>query len=137
MLRRIRYVVFLVGLLPLHAAIAQETRTWVCTMNKATGFIFKDGSWVSTDFVANGKFIIRGIQIEQNHVIRYQLRSADSEFWSPCNVDHEFISCEFPTEVVFDTRTLRFLWSYRVGYIDGRDDNQNTPAIGIGTCSLS
>jgi len=135
MLRQVGCVLILIGFLPLHSAVAQESHTWVCSLDKVTGFIFKDGNWVSTDFAANSKFIIRGIETKRSRGTIYQLRSAESENWSACDVDDEYVSCPFPTEVLFDTRTLRFLWSYRAGYIDGRDDNQNSPAIGIGTCA--
>ena len=137
MARRIRCLLLLVAFLSPGTALGQEPLSWLCTLDKVTGFMFKDGAWISTNFTAKGGFIVERIRRERDHGIRYQLRSTDSKYWSSCDVDHEFVSCQFPTEVVLNTKSLRFLWSYRVGYIDGRDDNQNTPAIGIGKCSPS
>jgi hypothetical protein len=39
------------------------------------------------------------------------------------------------TEYIFNVRTNRFLAIYRVGYVAGEDNNQNTPSIQGGTCT--
>ena len=44
--------------------------------------------------------------------------------------------CEiFFGEFLVNLKTKRFLKSYLFGYIDGNDNNNNTPAVTIGKCS--
>jgi hypothetical protein len=38
-------------------------------------------------------------------------------------------------EYAFDLETNRFMVDYLVGYLGGKDDNSDTPAISIGTCT--
>jgi hypothetical protein len=38
-------------------------------------------------------------------------------------------------ELLFNKNTMRFLSTYMFGYLDGIDNNDNTPAISIGVCS--
>jgi hypothetical protein len=52
--------------------------------------------------------------------------------WSDGTVEncHDFI-----TTYKFNLRTGRFLSIYAIGYIDGKDDDSNTPVISGGTCT--
>jgi hypothetical protein len=50
--------------------------------------------------------------------------------------DSGYFSCNLTGgDLTVDLGTLRFLKSYTWGYVDGVDDNRNTPFIMVGTCS--
>lgn len=38
-------------------------------------------------------------------------------------------------EFRINVKTLRMMKVYAIGFIDGQDNNDNTPAIMVGTCS--
>jgi hypothetical protein len=47
----------------------------------------------------------------------------------------EFSCMQFGGEWVMNLKNMRFLQSYLWGYVDGVDDNRNTPYVQIGTCT--
>jgi hypothetical protein len=51
--------------------------------------------------------------------------------------DASVIACgeQWLNPIIFSRRTMRFRSAYLPGYTDGKDDNSDTPAITIGTCS--
>jgi hypothetical protein len=54
----------------------------------------------------------------------------------PVAVENGQVSCKKGLyDYKFNLTTNRFLYSYMIGYIDGRNDNENTPHITGGTCA--
>ena len=48
----------------------------------------------------------------------------------------DYLDCvDPPREYEFNLRTNRFLVYYRSGYLDGKDNNDNTPSMSGGTCT--
>ena len=57
----------------------------------------------------------------------------------PCNGFNKFgttfCGVDNIEEIAFSRTTMRFRAVYLVGYIDGKDNNDDTPSIKIGTCT--
>jgi hypothetical protein len=50
--------------------------------------------------------------------------------------DYDYLSCDYyPTEYQFNFKNNRFLAFYKFGYVNGRDNNDDTPAVSGGTCT--
>ena len=50
--------------------------------------------------------------------------------------DYNYLSCDYyPTEYQFNFKNNRFLSYYKFGYLNGKDTNDDTPAVSGGTCT--
>lgn len=129
-------IVFLaVASSPLHA----EER-YMCVPDHAAGFSFDQSSstWKSVNLRAeNERYIISGETLSESALsivsagANYEECHSNKGFGS---TNEAYFECVFG-EFIFNKNTGRFLRTFTAGYIDGLDNNQNTPAILIGRCS--
>lgn len=134
-----RLAIALVCLLAMQSAYAQEDKKWICVADKGTGFRFEHGQWQMVNFnVIDHKFIVskkKGL----DGVVKYHATRVGKTYGTPCNDnklnEYGYLFCRSIVEYRINTRALRYLSVYPVGYYDGEDNNKNTPNIVIGKCS--
>jgi hypothetical protein len=122
------------------------------------------GDWVGGEFTAGNIYILnirnnREIidefngKLRMTYFIEFSEQGAGSDILAnSCNTksnqlrsinplasfisDSGHFSCDLiGGDLAVDLGTLRFLKSYTWGYVDGVDNNRNTPLIMVGTCS--
>ena len=113
---------------------------YLCITDKATGFYFEDGEWNTANFKTGRKFLIRKPNKEELEVTIANIGRdfVVSEFGDKSTLlwcDEDFYCVGHVDDFLFDKKTLRFLYIYKGGYVSGIDNNDNTPAMQIGTCS--
>lgn len=156
--------VFGIALLCTTSVQAQDFKdaSYFCTVEMAGGISY-DGSskrWQSTIFNPSGKFVLRlkfehakmeklfsFSELEKVGYYSISMTNAGTNSPSVCRRyggdttphvqirDGYFYCSRNLTDYKFNLRTNRFVSSYMVGYIDGEDKNDNTPAITAGTCT--
>lgn len=113
-------------------SIAQEN--FLC-VSEALGGVAYDKTkkrWEGTKFTNTNQKIIISKKNDD-----WKIREFEDGFERNCGkiTEHGILRCDvFFGEFVFNINTKRFLQSYMVGYINGEDNNNNTPAVTIGTC---
>lgn len=113
--------------------MAQDS--YLC-ISEAMGGVAYDSStrkWEGTKFKNSNEKIIL---IKKNGV--WKLKNFGSTFEKDCGKMNEFgtFRCNILFgEFLFNSKTKRFLKSFVAGYVDGEDNNDNTPAVMAGTCS--
>ena len=121
------------------ASVYAEER-YMCVPDQAAGFSFDQNSsrWKSVNLQAEKeRYIISGETLTDSSLsivsagANYDECRSDKGF---SNTNEAYFECIFG-EFIFNKNTGRFLRTYTAGYIDGLDNNQNTPAILIGRCS--
>lgn len=128
-------------LLPLHAGAADS---YLCVADLTTGFSY-DGAkkkWKSADFRSDKKLVIsRGKQ--KTHAWEAK-EVGDSLPGATCEKDFNDagnLFCSGVFDLRFNSRSLRFLYVYPIGYWSDGDkpgmsrEGDNTPAVAIGKCS--
>ncbi len=112
--------------------------TWLCIADKSTGFTVENGTWVTARFnVADDKFLLK--EDPETKTFRWQ-EFGDKYKGFPCKAfgdkdEPTLFECSSLIHALINVKTLRFMTWYPVGYVDGRDNNANTPYIAIGRCS--
>lgn len=126
------------------AIAAADEQSYLCVAEQSTGFSFKNGSWQSTGFKADDKYVIKPVSAEFT-------KTMPNAKWivvplgdvAPMSVCGEFNengwlqSCGGFVQFSFNRKTLKFLSAYMIGYVyteDGKE-NANTPSLTIGKCS--
>jgi hypothetical protein len=131
-------------------AQGEETDSYLCVADQTTGFTFAQGTWKSTNFKEDRKFLFKR-EIAPNNGTNW---NSGDRIWTvselgqvsslaqcydvinlsggPVVLDNIF--CGGLYNVKFNKKSLRLLLSYFVGFTDG-DNNDNTPTITIGKCS--
>ncbi len=137
----------LVGVLISGPAYAEG---WSCIAEQSAGVRYdeKTGKWVSTKFKSGEEYVIRRPDPKTNgfawKIYRFDAKSA--EFG--CARESGYLSCVTfgagsthtrNSGFDFDEKTLRFISWYLVGFLrqgtaERPDNNNNTPALTIGTC---
>ena len=120
----------------------KEQKTYLCITEIAGGIKYDSSvkSWKEAKFKTPEKYLIKFNDKD------YPLSSATiSEFGTGypiyyCEEEGKYkvapLVCHSPFgHFHFNKKTLRFLESYMLGYIDGIDNNDNTPLVRGGTCS--
>jgi hypothetical protein len=117
-------------------ALPEEPKAYMCAGDKQTGFQFDNGAWKISAFHLS-KFILK----RTDNGWFYQ-KLGDSYVGNDQCYDHlnglklDMIFCDSGLyKVRMNKKTLRVLFAYLAGYEDGNDNNDNTPTIGIGTCT--
>ncbi len=115
--------------------IATAQDSYLC-VSEAIGGISYDAArkkWEGTKITNdNNKLIIT----KKNNLWKLKEFGGSTEF--DCDEPRKTGSfrCEiFFGEFLFNPKTKRFLQTFIFGYIDGKDNNENTPSIIIGKCS--
>jgi hypothetical protein len=123
--------------LSLAAASAAEaqTRTYLCIGDLSTGFVWLADTWKETTFhVRNDRFAVKIEDLEvtvtrigndyPSHTCT--LYAADATQFACGGLGYGF---------VMNLTNLRYQDYYGLGYVDGGDSPDNTPALTIGKCS--
>ena len=137
---RIKGLAILFAILALAGSPLGAEEIYQCVPEQAAGFIFDPSSsrWKSVNLVAeNAKYIIRGAISPEGAL---SIMSAGTNY-EECrssegygNTNQAYFECFFG-EFIFNKNTGRFIRTYTAGYTDGLDNDKNTPAILIGSCS--
>ena len=133
----------LICVLWIASANAEESPKWLCIADAATGFSYKNGRWVSTNFnVDDNRFIV----FKKQYSLVYEVRKMGYHFGSSCRKDDPdeegWIQCEGILETWrMNIFSLRYLRANLIGYViedldeDERLAKASTPFIEIGRCS--
>lgn len=125
-------------------AIAQEQ--FICLGEKATGFKWNGKDWAIANFTVNDdKFLVQEVSprellgktftFEVKRFGRNDIHFQCERYKTPTYTSTRIICGGLGYGMLIDTQSLRFQEIYSMGYIDGKDDDANTPSITIGTCS--
>jgi hypothetical protein len=151
-----------VALLLLVASIATAEQrrdgSYLCVEEAAGGLFYNANSnkWEGATFRPSGKFILRlkfvqsrteilgGVGGMSISVDDYQVTKEGGDSAVPCDRAHKKTAGLYDGVLIcdatlhsykFDFQTNRFLRAYLVGFIDGKDSNDNTPHVAGGTCT--
>ena len=115
---------------------ARSQESYLC-VSEASGGVAYDSSqkkWKGTKFSnPNDKIIIS----KKNG--KWKMKDFGSKFEDDCGelTKSGSLGCSNVFgDLIFNLNTKRYMKSYFIGYIDGKDNIENTPSITIGTCSL-
>lgn len=126
--------------------VAVAADQFLCVSEQSTGFRWKNGSWRQEDFKVGEKYLVVAVP-EYEHFgekVNYEIRTFGSD-----KVEHRCrgddpVSNEYGTSIMcggvgyglrMDTKTMRFQEVFGLGYVEGWDKPESTPAFTIGTCS--
>ena len=117
-----------------------EQKKWLCIADMTTGFAFENGKWARVDFLTeDNRFIVSRKQVVGSTKVRYHVTKFGEKFGRQCDPDFPneqgFLFCEGVANFKINTNTGRYMRVYPFGFIDGIDNNNNTPLIEIGKCS--
>jgi len=114
-------------------SVAQAQDTYLCIPKSATGYSYEKvtNNWEMSSFnVGNEKYLLK----KKSNTWSWE-KFGESNSFSSCKEMNSRITCSLVGDVIFDKKTLRYLRTYIAGYVDGVNNNNNTPLIEIGTCS--
>jgi hypothetical protein len=152
--------VFLLGLSD-SRAIELKNASYFCTVEFAGGLAFNESlkKWDSAKFLPHRKFVLKlqfiskGIQkdaggkdqpVADFKVALTEAGTNDGSYCFPQDYKglpsmigtFDYLNCfNFPSEYQFNLKTNRFLSYYKFGYLEGKDNNDDTPAVSGGTCT--
>ena len=150
-MRSKHFLASLLSILTLTLSVeAEDSDSYICVADQTTGFTFEQGTWKSTNFKEDRKFLFKR-EVAQHDGPNW---NSGDKIWSMSELGQENSSmlcsdkvnlssgpivlddivCHGFTNVKFNKKSLRVLLSYFVGFTDG-DNNDNTPTITIGKCS--
>lgn len=151
-------------LVPFNArALENKDHTFFCTTDASGGISYNTPAkrWEGTRFKADGKFLLK-MEYLQSHTDKgkyfetdisdymVSITPAGEKHDQQCNYFYFYAHTENKsvpvmnggfrcdavlTDYVFDLDSNRFLSVYLQGYVDGKDNNENTPAVSAGTCT--
>ncbi len=118
-----------------YANIANAQEGYLCVSEAAGGVSFDKNSqkWRGTVFRNDNKKILISKKND-----KWIVKEFDNSFETECEPPNEYgyMFCnKIFGELKFNTKNKRYISTYLSGYIDGKDNNDNTPAIEIGICS--
>lgn len=130
-------VVVLASIASTHSDPAISASRWFCAAELSTGFKLNGKVWQSVDFTTDKSRYTISRDDQSQWVVqalgsrypthRCENTGTDAKVWLTCGgLGYGF---------VFREDSLRFQEFYGFGYLDGRDEPGNTPAITIGVCS--
>jgi hypothetical protein len=114
---------------------AYSQSSYLCIADATTGFRYDNNSkeWVKTSFkTADEKYILKKNQegwewLEFGSKTGMQCGEINEYGWLHCTL--------WVGSLKFNKNNLRYLRTYDAGYVDGKNNNDNTPVISIGKCS--
>ena len=136
-------VLFIVlGFFIMGLAFSQEA--FICLPSSKTGFVFNVNTknWDQANFKTSDEK-----KILKRNGKKWEWRIfGRKDGWSDCGGDDFGVGEDFNSAgVIFcsvfgghmrmNKNSLRYIETYELGFIDGKDQTGNTPLIGIGTCS--
>ena len=133
-----KYILVALGLVTSFASLAEQ---YLCTADLVTGFSWneKDGRWNSTNFnVENENYLVSSIEPSTggHYVIK---KLGDRKIIATCESGFDasgLLSCRDFVVFRMNREAGRYLLVYPSGYVEGYDNNDNTPFVEIGKCSV-
>lgn len=112
---------------------AVKAESYLCIEEKVTGFAVQKGGWQEASFTPTRKWLVN---VEQGGLKATPFGEELPMFEGiDCSTNAIGMLCHnFLGHLSINTVHLRLLRTYVIGYTDGVDNNDNTPAIAIGTC---
>ncbi len=126
------FIIFWLLNTPLNS-IAQDSYLCVSEASGGVAYDSNQKKWIGTKFRTENEKIILIKKDSQ-----WKLKDFGFSFENDCGEISEYgtLRCNIAFgEFLFNSKTRRYLKSYTVGYVDGRDNNNDTPAVTIGKCS--
>ena len=111
-------------------------KSWLCAMDKLTGFSYANETWKISSFTADQKYIVKQKQNSEGDTT-YHWTALGDTVGAECREQWLMLVCELDYQVRFNTETLRFQFVNNGGFVAGWDDNKDNPAIGIGRCAAT
>ncbi len=116
------------------SGIASAQDVYLCVGDAAGGVSFDGNSqkWKGAALRTSSKILVN----KKNN--KWTMKEFDSSLENECTQPNEYgvMSCnKIFGEFHFSTKTRRYISTYIAGYIDGRNNNDNTPYVEIGVCS--
>jgi hypothetical protein len=116
----------------LPSLVLAET-SYLCMPDEASGFRFNpyQKSWEPVIFkVAQEKILLKKSDRGWEWV------KFGHKYGSLCKEMDKSLQCDiYVGEVLLNRNTLRYIETYMIGYVNGSDNNDNTPFIAIGRCT--
>lgn len=141
----------IIGMISAMGAIAEaaskDPTAYICTLDEAIGFKLSNKIWTQTTFKPESYILKRRPDQPDGKPAWALSEHGTNGNIGFCREDYrdnvtdlvegqlDQIECNGIFKVKMDKKTLRFLFSYFAGYTTGRDNNDDTPVLGIGKCS--
>jgi len=123
---------------------ATGQNAFICIPDSATGFSYNESTkkWERAKFNVNSAKKI----LKKNGAVWEWRVFGEKYGWSNCGGGDSKNEIEFNSSgfmfcdvlgghIRMSKNTLRYVETYEIGFIDGKDNNDNTPFIEIGTCT--
>ena len=135
-----RIIQILVMLLASTPALADE---WVCVAEQSIGYEYstESGEWVGSKFETDKKYLISEASgSDYTYWIAIvgskNILAVCEEDFGTVGVKKDILTCsDWMVHFQFNRETGRFMYSYLIGFIQGKDDGSSTPTMEIGTCT--
>ena len=124
-------------------AARAENPTLLCIADQSIGYSMEGQNWTFSRFNSTDKkYVVKPVP-ERDHngekvnyeVTQFGKSTVDYECYRWPD-DAEQIACGgIGWNFMLNFKSLRFQDTYTIGYVDGRDDGQNTPSMTIGKCA--
>ena len=118
---------------------AHGVEGYLCIVDKAAGFSYQQGRWDRAFFRNEDKYLITRSSEPRGAWEVKQVGERWAFVWCAEDFNEaDNLSCEGVAEVRMNRKSLRFLYIYPNGYwkaLPGEAEGENTPYMGIGTCS--
>lgn len=130
-----KYILITICLASLISTQSKAQESYLCISEAIGGVAYDDTTrkWVGTKFTnTNEKILIS----KKNEVWKFKIFNGTYE--EKCGKMNEYgiIRCDIiGGDFIFNKKTKRFIKTHINGYISGIDNNDNTPAVIIGSCS--
>jgi hypothetical protein len=128
-------------LLSAASAANAASETLLCVADMSTGFAMEGKEWVTARFtVKDLRFVVKPVTPYEylGKEVNYEVTKMGESYPSHrCNRGDgaEQMSCGgLGWGFTVNFRTLRYQDYYGIGYVDGRDNGDNTPSVTIGKC---
>ena len=137
--------IFLFLLVLVSPIVSWGQTAYICIPSASNGFTVRQGGskWEITKFRIDD---VKKILKKNNGEWKWS-RFGESTVFSDCSdgISEEkkndfnfagYLFCDtLSGHVRINKKTLRYLETYEYGFVEGKDNNENTPFIEIGTCS--
>jgi hypothetical protein len=117
-------------------SIARAQESYLCVEEQATGFLYDKArrAWQPSVLVADKKLVVHLDQGATRTWFVSEGGRRASSYWCPSGWLNDEMNCTGLAGAFWMNRkTLRFLYVYKWGYLDG--DTTDTPNLTIGKCS--
>ncbi len=141
-----QFIAIFLMLTSLRVYSAQSEVSYVCTVEDSVGFIYEKGIWKVSQFdMSKDLFLIRKLKkndpgFENKKAKPYGVfafhKKIPDMFCSTYEQTTMFL-CSGLGDLKFSSETGRFLRTYPFGYIDSDEDNNISPKIMRGRCSVT